>query len=276
LRSPRADWKSKALSLSSFDIGTIVAAALVILAFAYAAFWAFNIRRNLQVELYRHQALGIGLVAVCVGYFTYVLDNGINYLPVAASEYPLDDIFFYSFLACLVPLLYWTDSSLLAARNSDPLLRDVLHWGRIRNVLWGAVVICLGAGGAYVVYQSVFLSQQAAQAGNSTYLVGVPFILNLTAVVVPLGVPLAVGPVFLSVAVRRTKDLTLRRHMKWFGLGAAFLVSGALASELLIALLGNSLLLPISLLVLFSSSAYCFYRSARAVLPIYSFTEGAS
>jgi hypothetical protein len=266
------------LSLSSFDIGTIVAAAIVILAFAYAAFWAFNIRRNLKVKLYRHQALGIGLVAVGVGYFTFVLDNGISYLPVSIFEYPLADIFFYSFLACLVPLLYWTDSSILAARDSDPLQRDVLHWGRIRNVLWGAVVICLGAGGAYVVYQSLFLSQQAAQAGNSTYLVGVPLILNIIAVVVPLAVPLAVGPVFLSVAVRRTKDLTLRRHMKWFGLGAAFLVSGALAEVLAILITphGNSLLLPISLLALFSASAYCFYRSARAVLPIYSFTEGAS
>jgi len=263
------------LSLSSFEVVAIAAAAIVILACAYAAFWAFNIRRNLKVNLYRHQALGIGLVAICAGYFTFILGGASIYSPVSFSEYPLDNIGFYSFLACLAPLLYWTDSSLLAARDSDPLQRDVLHWGRVRFVLLGSVLICLGAGGAYTVYELVFLSQQTALAGTSVYLVGVPSILNNIAFLVPLVVPLAVGPILLPVAVRRTKDLTLRRHLKWFGLGAAFLMLGALAYVLLTALLGNSLLLLIAS-VLYTAAAYCLYRSAKAVIPIYSFTEGAS
>jgi hypothetical protein len=272
------------LSLSSFDIETIAASAVVILSFAYAAFWALNIRRHLKVKLYRHQALGIGLVAICAGWFTYSLDGAVNYLPAVFFQYPLDGIFFYSFLACLAPLLYWTDSSLLAARDSDPLLRDVLHWGRIRIFLWGAVAICLGSGGAYLVYEAVFHYQQEVQAGNSVYLLGVPTILNIIAVIVPLGVPLAAAPIFLPVAIRRTKDLTLRRHLKWFGLGAAFLVLGTLATLLLTTgtscspqpTCAHQILFPIAFLTFYTASAYSFYRSARAVIPIYSLKEGAS
>jgi len=263
------------LSLSSLDIVTIVAAVIVILAYAYAAFWALNIRRNLKARLYRHQALGIGLVAICVAYFTFFTDGGGNYLPAAVSEYPLTGFVFFSFLACLVPLLYWTDSSLLAVRDSDPLQRDVLGWGRIRVFLWGAVAACLVGGGAYTVYQSIFLSQQTAQAGNSTYLVGVPLIINVTALIVPLVAPPASAVVFLSVAVRRTRDLTLRRHLKWFGLGAAFFGLGVLVGVLLTPVQGSSFLYPISSLVIFVGSAYSFYRSARATIPMYSFTEGA-
>jgi hypothetical protein len=264
------------LSLSSLDIVTIVAAVIVLLAYGYAAFWALNIRRNLKVGLYRHQALGIGLVAICVAYFTFFSDGGGNYLPAAFSEYPITGIVFFSFLACLAPLLYLTDSSILAARDSDPLQRDVLGWGRIRIPLWGALAACLVGGGAYVVYQTIFLSQQTALAGNSTYLVGVPGIIGGIAVIVPLVLPPASAVIFLSVAVRRTRDLTLRRHLKWFGIGAALFGLGALLDILLTPVEGSSFLYPIVFMVLFVGSAYSFYRSARATIPMYSFTEGAS
>ena len=263
------------MSLSNIDIVTIVAATVVMLAYVYATFWALNIRRNLKVRLYRHQALGIGLVAICVAYFTFFNDGGGNYLPAALSEYPLDNILFLSFLACLVPLLYWTDSLLLAVRDSDPLQRDVLGWGRIRVSLWGAVAACLVGGGAYTIYEVIFLSQQTAQAGNSVYLVGAPDIINAIAIIVPLVVPPATAVIFLSVAVRRTKDLTLRRHLKWFGIGAAFFGLGALVDVILTPVQGSSYLYPISFLVLFVGSAYSFYRSARATIPMYSFTERA-
>ena len=268
------------MSLSSFDIETIVAAVLVILAYAYAAFWALNIRRNLTIRLYRHQALGIGLVSICVAYFTFNFDGGINYLPQAVFEYPLDDVFFFAFLACLVPLLYWTDSSLLAARDSDPLQRDVLGWARIRVALWGAVAVTLVGGGGYVLYQLIFLSQQTAQAGNSIYLVGVPPIIDFIAAVVPLVVPIASALIFLPVAARRTKDLTIRRHLKWFGLGTAFMVLGFFSIVLLGGTAGHTpgsgglLLLPVAFLALFTASAYSLYRSAKAVISIYSFTDG--
>ena len=263
------------MSLSSFDIATIAAAAAVILAYAYVAYWALNIRRNLRVKLYRHQALGIGLVAICVAYFTFIVDGGGNYLPAAFTEYPIDDIGFFSFLACLAPLLYWTDSSLLAARDSDPLQRDILGWGRIRVPLWGIVAACLVGGGAYVAYETIFLAQQTAQAGNSAYLVGLPDIINGIAIAVPLVVPLVTPLIFLTVVVRRSRDLTLRSHLKWFGLGAAFLGLGVLVDVLLTPVEGSSLLFPISSLVLFVGSAYGFYRSARATIPIYSFAEVA-
>jgi len=248
------------LSLSSFDVVTIVAAAVVILAYAYAAFWALNIRRNLRVKLYRHQALGIALVVVCVAWFTVFVDDVGNYLPAALSEYPLSSVVFFSFLACLAPLLYWTDSSILAARDSDPLQRDVLGWGRIRVALIGAVAVCLVGGGAYTVYEDIFLSQQLSQLSpnNVVYLYGAPFIINIIAQIVPLVVPPASTAIFLPVAVRRTRDLTLRRHLKWFVLGAAFFGLGAIV-DLFLTPLGNTFLIPISSLVLFVASAYSFY-----------------
>lgn len=263
------------MSLSDIDYETITAGVLVILAYAYAAFWALNIRRKLNVKLYRHQALGVGLVAICVAYLTSFVDGAANYLPAAFFQFPLDELF-VTFLACPFPLLYWTDSSLLAARDSDPLQRDVLQWSRIRNILLGAVVFSLVAGGAYTVYQDVFLTQATIQAGGSVYLTDVPNFLNLIAVFVPLVVPLAVGPIFLPVAVRRTKDLTLRRHLKWFAFGGGLLVLGIAADFVLGGPSAISFPYPIISLILFGVSAYCFYRSARAVIPIYSFEEGAS
>ena len=268
------------MSLSSLDYETIVTGVLIVLAYGYAAFWALNIRRKLNVRLYRHQALGIGLVAISLAYFTFFLDGAgsPSLLPAAASQFPWDEIF-VTFLACPFTLLYWTDSSLLAARDADPLQRDVLGWGRIRNTLLGAVGISLLAGGVYTTYQIVFLTQATIQAGSSVYLVGLPSILNFIAVFVPLLVPFAVGPIFLPMAARRTKDLTLRQHLKWFGLGAVFLVLGLLGDPLE-ALTGgsggtvNSFVEPIYFLVFLATSAYCLYRSARAVIPIYSLKGG--
>ena len=262
---------------SSIEYETVAAAAAVMLVYLYAALWALNIRRKLSVRLYRHQALGVGLVAICIAYFSFFIDVPVGHFFPSASQFPLDELF-VTFLACPLPLLYWTDSSLLAARDSDPLQRDVLGWSRVRNILKGAVVVSLVAGGAYTIYQIIFLTQATIQAGSSEYLVGVPGILNFVAFLVPLVVPFAVVPIFLPVAVRRTKDLTLRRHLKWFMSGGALLLLGAVAGLALglgVAAASSPLILVFPL-ALFGTSAYCFYRSARAVIPIYSFKEGAS
>lgn len=268
------------MSLSNLGVEWIIAIVVILAAFGYAAFWAFNIRRKLTVKLYRHQALGIGFVAICVGYFAWGLTNNISYIPAALVEYPIDNIGFFLFLACLVPLLYWTDSSLLAARDSDPLQRDVLGWSHIRLVVWPAVVICLVAGGTYTAYELVFLSKLTAQLGNSVYLVDVPFILNIIAILVPVGSPLVAALIFLPFAIRRTKDLTLRRHVMWLGLAVSFLVVTLILNGFLLVpnthpfaeyKLGPAA--PVIVGIPLILSAYCLYRSARAVIPIYSFTE---
>jgi hypothetical protein len=59
--------------VSSYDLVYVLTYAVPALMFLFAAYWAFSIRSALAVRLYRNQAFGIGLIALCFAIFFVVI-----------------------------------------------------------------------------------------------------------------------------------------------------------------------------------------------------------
>src|ERR1700733_5624912 len=112
----------------SSGIIAVIAAVVALLVLSYGAYWAFEIRRALAIRLYRSQALGIGLLAVSVGLAQLYYTGSIFY--GWPPELTFASILFFAFA-----LFYWTNTSIRAARLSDPLLRDTFRWTRLRPLL---------------------------------------------------------------------------------------------------------------------------------------------
>src|SRR5579862_5646250 len=95
------------------DLLSIAGLAIVSVIFAHSAFWALNIRRALAVPLYRNQALGLEFVILEAGFLsTFILFFGDNQLFI-----PIVWVVDFG-------VFYWINASMLAARRTDPLLRD--------------------------------------------------------------------------------------------------------------------------------------------------------
>jgi len=244
--------------LSDYDVEVLIGGLAVLAVYGYAAFWAFNIRRGLTVKLYRNQTLGIGLVAIGLAYFSFVFDKLLSF--VVTSSLGTD----IGFAILPLVLFYFTDQSLRAARESDPLERDQFHWSKLRIVLWIAILISLIITGNLVSPTS-----------------GLVFaIVDVATAFIALGIPLASSAILLPLAWTRSSDITFRRHLKWFGLSAISIglcfvwalltppggVPGVFViSNAFVSLSGEFVFLLLS--------AYFLYRSARAVVPLYSFKE---
>lgn len=230
--------------LTTVELYVVPIAILVV--FTYAAFWAFNIRRALAVRIYRNQALGIGLVTLSYS-LTFVI------LSLAAIEYhtvnPIGVPFAFLFVElAFVTAFYWIDASVLAARRSDPLLRDILDWRFGRKIVWilnlvGVIITPFATG--LIQFTGVGLGPIPSYVGLLGF--------------VPILSTLFYGVVLLPIAAFRSKDSTLRHHLGWFGLFMLIqLVYAATAS-----LTGNGLTN-----ILFIFGGYCLYRSARSLVPL--------
>jgi hypothetical protein len=101
--------------------------------FAYTAFWAFNIRRAQTARIYRNQALGMGFVALVWIIFSLAAILPSSILTPTAGA--------IGFCFIMLGLFYWVDASIIAARRSDPLLRDTLRWSELRTYLWGLLLV---------------------------------------------------------------------------------------------------------------------------------------
>jgi hypothetical protein len=216
--------------------------------FAYAAYWAFNIRRAQTVRIYRNQALGMGFVSLAwiLVFFNYVVvfHSGLYGLFVLFDS------------LIIMMAFYWVDASVLAARRSDPLLRDTLHWQKLRVYLWGLLV----ASAAVVVFLTAYYE----------YVIGVEpqFMLNLplglTTGVVSLPSQEVVYPsiIALPIAAYRSRDVFFRRSLAWF---AAFIV--------MIEIVGSfgtssSFLPTLGVFGSLTIAAYCIYRSVKSLVPL--------
>jgi hypothetical protein len=236
------------------DISTVsIILSLVVGAlFAYGAYWALTIRKALMSYLYRRQALWVGGVAI---YFVAqsvfialaILFNAIGfYVNLLAA----------AFIAVgSAAIFVWIDSTVLVARRSDPLQRDTLHWSKLRYFIGITQTI----GNFFNILFNVIF---ANSSGSSYQLLGYPPLLGY------IGTTLLLGAIALLLSARRSGDLTLRRHLKWFGLGAGLLwISGQVGSPW--AKAGVDLtLLPIITYSLFAVAAYCLYRSAKSLVPL--------
>jgi hypothetical protein len=189
----------------------------------------------LGVRLYRNQALGIGLVAAASASLALLFGVTIGGNVAVIDLQALEFLF----------LFYWIDSSVLAARRSDPLVRDEYHWSRLRVPLWGANLVGLAL----------------------SLLVHLPVQIILT---------LVVGIVMLPTAARRSGDAIFRMHLRWFGFYALlqivafsgiflpfFLTGAPTSSSSIITYISIGIFVPGAW-----GGAYCLYRSARALVPL--------
>jgi hypothetical protein len=240
--------------VSSLGIANIAIIAFTLLIIAYAAFWAFNIRRALPVKLYRNHALGVAVVAIGLA----LLDIEWVLIDAAIEQLPY---LFLTLFGFFIVMFYWIDSAVLSARRADPLLRDSARWIRLRRPLWAIIVITV----AFAIGSSV-----AGYAGYGDIFL-IPFIL--------VGVS---GAVVLPLAARHSKDITLNRHLRWFGVFSIFLIGWVLMNlaatvstamnpaTLLISPLSvtTSYLVDLVNIVGLSGGGYSLYKGARSLAPM--------
>ncbi len=203
--------------------------AIAIFPFAYPAYWALSIRRALAVRLYKSQALGIGLV--CLAYVAGSLDN-------TGTAYGI----------FILLVFYWIDASFRAARRSDPLLRDSIHWTKLRIVFWiinGGIIIGETVG---VPLGYSILTPTSNSLGGS--LLAVPFF-----IIAASGVALG------TVVARRSGDSTLRRHLAWFALFVFAQFAIIIVAQV------NSLSGFVYFLG-FDFAGFFLYKSARSLVPL--------
>ncbi len=223
-------------------VGSILPTALLLL----GGYWAFTIRKALASPIYRNHALWLG--AVCIFILVFLPFGSLNLIPTVAFLVGVKTLF--------VVIFAFIDSNIPILRRSDPLLRDILSWSKIRKPLW--VIFFL------LLYPPVlFFSQQSV--------VGLVFLaLSI--------VPIAIGTLALFMGVRRSKDTILRGSLSWF----AFFLLCELAQILLFtaALAGGALDLSHSDLIVYLAYSppsflsallvdlafYALYRSSRSLV----------
>jgi hypothetical protein len=244
----------------SDSLGIIVAVVVSEVAPAaiclYAAYWAFSVRKALAGRMYRRHAFLFGVLCVIVsmlGFLTYSPNQVINDLLILF--YSVVYIFLFAFIDSTVPL----------AKRSDPLLRSMLGWDRLRIALWidtGALVII------NAISQELYASSQP-----------VSFLLSIL-YLVSASILFGVSGVALVIGARRSRDPFFRRSLKWLGL-VLIVVALTFVNDNLLSYLVPNLstfdfyysyyALPSGLLTVVYT--YFLYRSARSLAPISSFQE---
>jgi hypothetical protein len=240
--------------------GTFVGPVGFFAVFLFASYESLSIRRALAVRLYRNQSLGIGLMALSWVLLFAVQFSIVHFLPPNSPGpfgTPID--FPFDRFTWLV-LFYWVDTSIRAARRSDPLLRDTLRWSQVRIVVW---VLLLGS----IVVNSLVVGYQVVVTGLSIFAqvdLPLPFLSNLP--FLTFVVPAISGAVYLPLTVFRSRDPTLRRHLAWFGIFVLLLL-GILFSFNLPRLSREieNLVASDSIIV----GGYFLYRSARSLAPLH-------
>jgi hypothetical protein len=242
---------------SELDIALYLALGAIAAVYGYAAFSAFAIRRTLSEGSYRGQALGLGILAILLAYFiifTTLLPPGapVSGLPAAIG--------FFTYYGTFIGTFYWIDSSIRAARLTDPQVRDTLHWKKLRIAFWGYDAV------ATIAFLTAAVSGVNLSAGTGQGPQGIV----LYALLGPLFIMGFSGLVALPLASLRSKDKILRRHLNWVVVFAAvffavnFIWSPTAEEDLVLASL------------ITAAAGYFLYCSAKSLVPLYTFKSESS
>jgi hypothetical protein len=214
--------------------------------FAYTVYSAISIRSALSIRLYRNQALGLGLVALAwillFFDFSAFLSNGRYGLFSAGAG------------LVMMMLFYWVDASVLAARRYDPLLRDSLHWRKLRVIFWALIICSTVIAASFASYYQVTTGVEPKFMYTLGFGFGIGFL--------PAYIVVIAGIVALPISAYRTKDRFLRRSLEWFG---AFVI--------ILPIVGATSI-PIETFACLIIAGYCLYRSARSLVP-HGIAQGA-
>jgi len=223
--------------------------------YGYAAFTAFRIRSTLGAGDYRRQALGIGLLTIAFAAWAAVF--AVNAWAQGTGGIVLGVT---SLVLAYVTLFYWVDSSAIAARRSDPLYRDSLHWNSFRKVIWLAMTLAMVPFSAYIAY--IYLTV-------GVLVQSMPLPVLVPVIVIVFGTLIS-GSFVLPVSFWRSKDTTLKKQLEWLFL---FIVIQLLFAIYAFGLtIGNPSLFVPAILVVIMPSGYSLYRSARSLIPLHKFS----
>ena len=221
--------------------------------FLYTTYWAFTIRRVIPIPLFRRQALWVGVVgAYFAGIVSFTQLYGVYNTTNALINFIGSFLFFIGFIV----IVAWVDVTIRIARKTDPLRRDTFHWMRLRTFVWAILLLVQ-------VFVFSLALPLVAQNQSPSGLVLLPSLLAIIAVAV------TTGPALL-LSGSRSKDKTLRTHLKWFGLFVVSLFSTVIAG---FSFYLTQVEIPPALgfvvgFTPFVLAAYCLYRSARSLVPI--------
>src|SRR5713101_35168 len=193
----------------SLAVSSITGAFVLCAVFSYAAFWGFSMRNGLAAPLYRRHALWVGAAGAYFAVQWLLLALFAPFYPYGGTPQTRFLIDSYNDFGYTM-IFAWIDATMPLVRQSDPLLRDPLRWKRLRLILWPLVL--LGAVGTDIGLESVAVITQ------SQY----PILRDLFATVPYPAILL--GALGLSLSVKRSKDATLRSHLRWFGLAGTLIV----------------------------------------------------
>jgi hypothetical protein len=216
----------------------------------YAGYWALTIRKALVGRIYRNQALWLG--AFCIpfavaGFITYTNSQTIS------------EAIGVFFLVLVLTVFAWVDSTIPVARRSDPLLRNIIHWEKVRIVIWAAL---LGLAATLLYYSF---------AVNFT--VNSPMVLNAL-LLAYITLPFAIGGPAILIGARRSRDAVLRGSLRWFGMFLLILLLSILVNTIVLQgifgvgsydLYYSYPALPAAVVV--NLAAFSLYKSARSLAP---------
>jgi hypothetical protein len=235
----------------------LVVGPLWIVQFGYAAYLAFRIRSALRVGLYRNQALGVvifGTVVVVAVFFLFSSFLSLGYLGFAAQS--------FAFIA----LYYWIDTIGLAGRRSDPLLRDPLHLRKARFLFWAVILGGVILNFSYAAYSVLLLGH--FPGGNTTFTT-FPEVLIIAFILAAFFAPPLAGAILLPVVYRRSRDMFLRRHLRWLAVLSIWLFSFlVVATGPIGGRLGNEVSNAFFPDAGYVGVGYFLYRSARSLVPL--------
>jgi hypothetical protein len=220
----------------------VLGISAIVLAYFYVGYWALEIRKSLAVRMYRNQALSILFVALAAAYWFFGFTNSdLLIVPSPPGWGTVTTIFLLS-----SSFLYWIDTSTLTTRRADPLLRNTLHWSQVRYAVWGLNFASFAA--------SLFLFLTVPNYDiYSNELIIIPFLIATIS-----------GLILLPIAARRSKNVTLRSHLRWFGLFFVPLIFSFPLGVLPLPGLATVTVLTADSLL----GAYCLYRSVRSLVPL--------
>ena len=108
----------------------------------------------------------------------------------------------------ILAIFAWVDTSALIARRSDPMLRDSIHWSKLRRPLWFLLPVDYAIALLYSIY--FILSGGSLSAPSPP--------VEILLLTIFITAPFAFGAVLLPLSSKRSGDLIFRRHLRWFGL----------------------------------------------------------
>jgi hypothetical protein len=249
-----------------FEIALIIFGPIVIALFFYAMYRALKVRRVLSVELYRRQALWAGANGLYWAFlFLFTLSASLLYdsNPQLSTQIVAVNIVELGTLyVALILDFLWIDSSVNAARRSDPLVRDILSWRHLRIILWFAIFIG-------IVVSFTFYALPIVNRLNGDPIMGVlSFWIVNSPVFYIVGLSSIVG---LIISWSRAKDPILKRHLRWLFLYTIVLFTQGNLSLLIYAPLSQQLLLAVLagvLLTVAILNGLALFKTARSLAPI--------